>query len=352
MLTRIAMYDFGSETRQIVVSLTEEDVHATTLRDAELEVHSMGMPRGRPTWSGVSQLTKTIRRFRPDVMMTWMYHADLLGTLAAPLSGSPPVIWCLRCSNLDLSCHPRLTRWTIASLARLSRLPAAVAHNSRAGRAAHAELGYRPRRWTYLPNGFDLDEWHPDAADREAVRRGLGLESGHKAVGLVARIDPEKDHANFLAAAARVAAILPDIRFVLIGRGTETLEIPDALRECVTVLGERRDIPRLLRGLDIATLCSRSEGFPNTVGEAMATAVPCIVTDVGDAAEIVGETGIVIPPHNSSALAAAIVSMIEEGENSRANRGQAARDRIKKNWSICRIAHLYQELWRDVVHRH
>jgi glycosyltransferase involved in cell wall biosynthesis len=255
----------------------------------------------------------------------------------------------LRCSNLDLSRHPRLTRWTIAWLARLSRLPAAVAHNSRKGREAHAELGYRPRRWAYLPNGFDLEEWRPDEADRMAVRRELGFENAHKVIGLVARIDPEKDHATFLAAAESAAIVRKDVGFVVVGRGTETLKIPEALHGRVKVLGERRDIPRLLRGLDIATLCSFSEGFPNAVGEAMATALPCIVTDVGDAADIVGETGLVIPPRDPDALASAIITMVEEGEVARAERGQAARNRIKETWSIDRVARLYEDLWRDVV---
>jgi glycosyltransferase involved in cell wall biosynthesis len=282
-------------------------------------------------------------------MMTWMYHADLLGTLAAPLSGSPPVVWCLRCSKLDLARHPRLTRWTIAALARLSRQPAAVAHNSRVGRKAHADFGYRPRRWAYLPNGFDLDEWRPDEADRVVVRRELGFANGHNVVGLVARIDPEKDHATFLTAAANVVAVHPDARFVLIGRGTDTLKIPDALHQRMAVLGERRDIQRLLRGLDIATLCSLSEGLPNAVGEAMATALPCIVTDVGDAAEIVGETGLVIPPRDPSALASAIVTMIEEGDVARTKRGHAARSRIAANWSINKIARLYHDLWETTT---
>jgi glycosyltransferase involved in cell wall biosynthesis len=352
MLARVATHDYGSETRQVVVSLTKDDVYTTTLRNAGLEVYSMGMRRGRPSLNGVLQLAQIVRRLRPDVVMTWMYHADLLGTLAVPLSGSPPVIWSLRCSNLDLSRHPRLTRWTIASLARLSRLPAAVAHNSRIGRDVHTTLGYRPRRWAYLPNGFDLDEWRPDQADRMAVRSELGFENGHTVIGLVARIDPEKDHATFLAAAARAVAVRPELRFVLVGRDTETLKIPDVLHGRIRVLSERSDMPRLLRGLDIATLCSLSEGFPNSVGEAMASAIPCIVTDVGDAAEIAGETGIVIPPRDSSALASAITTMVMEGKDTRQRRGQAARNRVKKNWSIHRIAQLYQELWWEVLDGH
>jgi glycosyltransferase involved in cell wall biosynthesis len=200
-----------------------------------------------------------------------------------------------------------------------------------------------------LPNGFDPDEWRPDEADRTAVRRELGFENGHTVVGLVARVDPEKDHATFLAAAASAVAVRPELRFVLAGRGTETLKIPEALRGRMAMLGERRDMPRLYRGLDIATLCSLSEGFPNAVGEAMATALPCIVTDVGDAAEITGETGIVIPPRDPSALAAAIITMIEEGEGPRKRRGQAARARVKEYWSIDRIARLYQNLWREVL---
>ena len=351
MLTRIATHDFGGETRQVVVSLIDDNVHAGTLRDAGVEVHSMGMRRGRPDWGQVPQLAKLIRRLRPDLIMTWLYHADLMGTLAAPLSGSPAVVWCLRCSNLDLKRHPRLTRWTVASLARLSRLPAAVAYNSEAGRVSHADLGYKPRRWVYLPNGFDVNEWRPDEDDRKAVRHELGFHDDHKVVGLVARIDPEKDHVTFLAAAARVATVSPNIRFVLIGRGTDTLKMPEELNGRMTALGERSDIARLLRGFDIATLCSHSEGFPNAVGEAMATALPCIVTDVGDTAKIVGETGIVVPPRDSTALASAIEVMVADGQEAWKRRGRAARDRIEKNWSIETTAQLYQELWRDVLDR-
>jgi glycosyltransferase involved in cell wall biosynthesis len=168
---------------------------------------------------------------------------------------------------------------------------------------------------------------------------------------LVPRIDPQKDHATFLAAALHIVTTRPNIRFALIGRGTDRLKIPGALEGRMAVLGERRDMPRLLRGLDIATLCSHSEGFPNVVGEAMATALPCIVTDVGDAAEIVGETGIVIPPRDASALASAIVSMIEEGDGACRRRGQAARSRIEQNWSIRQIARLYEELWQEVAQR-
>ncbi len=351
MLTRIATYDFSDDTRQVVVTLIDDNTHAATLSDAGVEMHSVGMQRGRPGVGKIPQLAKLIQHLRPDLIMTWLYHADLLGTLAAPLSGSPPVVWCLRCSNLDLKLHPRLTRWTVMSLARLSRLPAAVAYNSEAGRVAHAALGYRPHHWAYLPNGFDLDEWRPDADDRLAVRRELGFEDGHKVVGLVARIDPEKDHATFLAAAARVAATHPDIRFVLIGRGTDTLSIPDPINGRLIALGERQDIARLLRGLDLATLCSRSEGFPNAVGEAMATALPCIVTDVGDTAKIVGDTGTVVQPRDAGALAAAIGAMVEAGPDVWKMRGQAARERIAKNWSIARAAQHYQELWLDIIKR-
>jgi len=283
--------------------------------------------------------------------MSWLYHADLMATLALLLSGlgTGRLIWNLRCSDVDLRQYAQSTRWVVSLLARLSSLPGAIAANSQAGRAYHASLGYRPRRWIDLPNGFDLVEWRPDAADRAAVRAEWSLDDATLAIGMIARVDPSKDHATLFEAAVQVRASRKDVRVVLIGRGTDRLALPAVLDDLVLVLGERRDVGRLVRGLDMAVLSSLTEGFPNVVGEAMASGVPCVVTDTGDSAQIVGDTGMVVPSRSAEALAGAILKLAGESAASRRQRGEAARRRIAGHFGLERALQLYWSAWLSVA---
>jgi glycosyltransferase involved in cell wall biosynthesis len=349
MLTRVATTGPAASAghRQIVVSMTDDGRHVNgpILERAGIPVHWLGMRRGRPSIAAFMRLLRLLRRERPDILMTWLYHADLLGILVAPLAGIRRVIWNVRCSEVDFDSYPRTTRWTVALLARLSSRPWAVGVNSQAGRRVHEALGYRPAQWCYLPNGVDVAEWRPDSADRASVRNEVGLDPEQTAIVTVARADPMKDHGTLLAAAERVLAQHPQTRFFLVGRGTEKLPIPAAIRSSVIALGERTDVHRLLRGFDIHVLSSKGEGFPNAVVEAMATGLVCVATDVGDAAALVGDTGPIVPAGDPGALAAAIGSLIQ-GRVDLEQQGRRARDRVLMHWSLDRALSAYHELWR------
>ena len=205
---------------------------------------------------------------------------------------------------MDLQQYAASTTLVVKLLSRLSRLPDAVVVNSKAGRRWHEGLGYRPRRWEFVPNGFDTVEFRPDASARTGLRAELGLDSNAILVGLVARYDRMKGHEDFLRAAARLHEEHDKVHFVLAGRGVEAgntalAAIASALGldGAVHFLGERADVRRVTAALDIAVSASRfGEGFSKAIGEAMACGVPCVVTDVGDAAVLVGETGRVVPP--------------------------------------------------------
>jgi glycosyltransferase involved in cell wall biosynthesis len=344
MLARLVLANPDSGlVRNVVISLLDDGVYATKLRDAGIDVYSLGLDRFSRLPARFLRLVLLVRRIRPDVVMTWLYHADLLGTLAAIASGlgAGRVIWNLRCSNIDFDNYAYTTHWIVKILAWLSPLPKAVTANSRTGQRVHEALGYRPRHWAFLPNGVDVDEYRPNERDRIQVRNELGFDASTFAVGMIARLDPQKDHGTFLAAAKMVAARWPHVRFVLVGRNTNELPAFDQ----VLTLGERRDIPRLLRGLDLVVLSSAyGEGSPNVLTEAMATGVLCITTDVGDSAALVGDSGIVIPPQNSEALAAGIDTLLSEAREARALRGQRARETILREWNIERTTELYHEL--------
>jgi glycosyltransferase involved in cell wall biosynthesis len=323
------------EIRHVVVSLTDEGIYGPKLRAAGVELACLGMQRGRSPLASFLALVRLLRTLRPNVLMTWLYHADLMGTLAGRLAGVRQIIWNVRCSDMDFKRYAPTTRRIVGVLARLSRVPWAVATNSEAGRSAHESLGYHPKRWVYLPNGYDTELWKPDAADRASLRHELGFSETDRVIGMVARVDPQKDHASFLAAAAELQAKRPDVRVLLVGRGTRQLALPEALRSAVVAVGERQDVPRLTRTLDLLVSSSAyGEGFPNVIGEAMASGIACVATDVGDSDLIIGDTGRIVPPRDTAALAAAIAELLDLPPAELHALGLRARRRIETEFSI------------------
>jgi glycosyltransferase involved in cell wall biosynthesis len=339
-----------------VVSLIEIGAVGAQLRATGFPVYSLGMRRGQPSPTGLLRFVRLLRQERPAILQTWLYHADLLGLIAGRLAGTPHTLWNLRAAYMDMRQYRRLSGWTLRACAMLSAWPSAAIVNSEAGRAFHAQLGYRPRRWVLIPNGFDTETLKPDAAARLEVRQELGLGPEAMLIGLVARFDPMKDHATFVRATDQLARKAPDVHFVLVGEGV-TVDNP-ALSALIAqaqlvgrahLLGRRSDIPWLTAALDIATCSSYGEGFPNAVGEAMACGVPCVVTDVGDAARIVGETGIVVPPKDPVALAEGWRKLIALGMDGRGQLGQAARLRIQQHYSLTGVVRQYEDLYESVT---
>jgi glycosyltransferase involved in cell wall biosynthesis len=233
-----------------------------------------------------------------------MYHANLVGALAVRMAGHVPVVWGIHHSALDPRVDKRRTMLVNRACAFLSRkLPARIVCCSEASLRIHKELGYAAEKLEVIPNGFDLERVKPDPTARVSVREELGIPADALTVGIAARFHPHKDHRNFVRAAARLHKQMPEIHFLLCGLGitwqnSQLVEWIEAagVRDRFHLLGLRRDMPRLFAGMDIATTASRSEAFPIAIGEAMACGTPCVVTNVGDSALIVGETGSVVAP--------------------------------------------------------
>lgn len=350
MLARLVTHMDPARFASVVVSLTDESGLGPELREAGIPVLALGMKRGRPSASAILRLREIIRRERPQLLLTWLYHADLLGLLIAALSPGLPLVWNLRCSNMDLAEYSWPVRAVRHVLARAARRPAAIIVNSDAGKRHHAALGYMPRRWELIPNGFDTAQFRPDPGARDAWRTRLEIGAEEFLIGMVARVDPMKDHATFLTAASRIAARCPDARFVLAGRGTETLAVPRDLAGKLRAVGERSDIATLLPALDLLVLSSAfGEGFPNVLGEAMASGIPCIATDVGDAAAIIGDSGRIVSPRDPAALADAAIDWIGCDPSFRRAKGDAARQRILDHYAIAVVVEQYQRLYQSLA---
>ena len=340
----------------IVISMMGIGSIGEDLRAAGVEVHSLGMPRGKPTLAGLVRLRRFLRQSKPDILHCWLYHSCLLGVLAGRLARVPKVVWSLRSANESLLRYRFQTRVVVRLCAILSRLPNAIIPNSEAGRSLHERWGYSKSRMQMIPNGVDLDLFRPNPAARSSVREELDLPSGAILIGLFARYHPVKDHDTFFRAAQMLASRQPNTHFVLAGDGVTAgnPELSGMVRECglqgvVHFLGPRCDIPRLTAALDIACLSSWSESSPSVLCEAMACGVPCATTDVGDARLIVGDTGRVAPPRNPRALAAALLSLLEMPGEQRTAIGQRARKHIQESFGLTSVASAFESLYQALV---
>jgi glycosyltransferase involved in cell wall biosynthesis len=340
-----------------VISLSSDTAlaDAITQSGAELDVLNV-----RPTLTHalptVARVIRSLTRARPDLVQTWLYHADFIGGLAARRLGVP-VIWNVQSSTLDPAGISRRTIRTVKLCAWSSRfLPRVIVSCSHAAVEVHRQIGYQDK-FRVIPNGANLDVFRPDAEARHAVRRELGLDDATPLIGMVARFHPQKDHAGFLAAAADLRRSHPQVRFLLCGLGlsgdNDAIMSPIrqlGLEKDVSLLGLRLDLPRIYNALDILTLSSSfGEGFPNVIVEAMATGVPCVVTDVGDSRIIVGETGVTVPRHDPAALARGWRSLLELPADEFADRRAQVRARVAEHFSLAASVAQYERLYDEVA---
>lgn len=342
-----------------VVSLTGLGKYGPLLRERGAEVTALEMPRGRVTPAGLRGLWRAVRRSRPDVIQTWMYHADLLGGVVGRLAGVP-VVWGIHNTTLEPGLSSRSTILVARLCARLSRwAPRRIVACAQAAVEAHAALGYDGGRMAVIPNGYDLGRFRPDAEARERLRREWDVPGDMPLLGMVARWDPQKDHANLIEALRQLQQRGATFRAVLVGSGVDESNAglmsalcQAGLAERVRPLGPRPDIPAVMNALDVHVLSSAyGEAFPNVLAEAMACGTPCVTTDVGDAAHIVGSTGWVVPPKDSQALAQALHAALSERSNLGAwlQRQSACRTRIAANFSIDAMVQHYRAVWQEVV---
>jgi glycosyltransferase involved in cell wall biosynthesis len=333
---------------------------AGPLLQAGIPIHTMNMRPGVPDPRGVVRLACHLRRLRPDVIQTWMDHSNLIGGLAAWMAGRIPVVWGVHHAHHVQGVAKRSTLWTVSACALLSRrLAERIVCCSEQGRMLYRRQGFAEDVLTVIPNGFDTRLFRPDVQARASLRVELGLDPEAPLIGLAARFDPNKDHATFVRAAAALAAIRPDVHFVLCGSGVDRGNVTLAsqidahgISRRVHLLGPRRDMPCVHAALDVATSSSISEAFPLAIGEAMACGVPCVATDVGDSALIVGPTGRIVPAGDSDALARAWDELLAMEPAALRRLGLTARERIRASFDLDDVARRYQDLHEQVARPH
>ena len=341
-----------------VICLGDSGMPGARIRELGIPVCAAGMSPTRPSPISLWRVCRWARDVRPDILQGWMYHGNAAATLAEYLSlRGVPVLWSVRATVYSLKHERARTAALIRLSAALSRRALRIIYASRVSADQHETLGFAANRTTIIPNGFDCEQFKPLPHARSAVRRQLNVGEDAILIGLINRFHPMKDHASFLAAAALISRMSQRIHFVLAGQGVD-LENPILadlsdrlhLRGRVHFLGERDNIAELMAGLDVVTSSSAfAESFPNVIGEGMACGVPCVVTDIGHSATIVGDTGLVVPPRNPAALAAAWSRLVDMGAEARTMMGAAARQRILGNFSLDKVVGQYEALYDKVL---
>jgi len=351
-----------AHNRHTVITLLEKGTYAADLEARGVTVVSLGLRGMLDAPRLLLALVRTMRRARPDVVQTWMYHSDLLGGVAARLCGIP-VVWGLHHTTFEKGGSSRTVRLSALFCAWLSSfVPRRIVSCSTAGIEAHERKGYAADRLVVVHNGYDTRAFTPRAVgDEDALRAELEIGPATRLFGMAARWDPQKDHANLSRALQRLGRRdVGSWHCVLFGSGIDAgngalvnLIEHHGLGERVSLLGRREDVIEVMRSLDIHVLSSRfGEAFPNVLNESMLVGTPCVTTTIGDSALIVGDTGWAVPPGDPDALSRALESALEARADPVAwsRRRVACRQRIVDNFSLETMTEGYRTVWAAACH--
>lgn len=328
-----------------VITLIPGGKHTDILRAAGIPVHDLGMVAGKPSLASLLKLRRLTKQIAPDLLVGWMYHGNLAATLASWIGHRAPVIWNVRQSLYSLAFEKRGSAMVIKALAYLDRNPQHILYNSQISARQHEAIGYDATKTVLVPNGFNTESFKPDATARASVRQELGLPPDAILIGRFGRNSAMKDYPTFIDA----MKLVPNAYAIIAGVGTDELKPFILHTSSFILLNERHDLPRLTAALDIA--CSSSafgEGFPNVVAEAMCSAVPCVVTDVGDSAWLLQAAGKVVPPNDAHALAAALNEVIALPSHERHALGERGRQRIMDHFSLPAVVSQFESLLSPV----
>lgn len=322
---------------------------ATFYPDGELaaELDAAGVGRVSLDKGGRWDLAAFARRLRhriaaerPQIVHGYLPPANVAAALVRPFAPACWLVWGVRASYMNLARYDWFARAVDRVEARLSRRADLIIVNSQAGREYAASRGFPDERLRLVRNGIDTARFAPRPAEGRALRATWGLGDGHEVIGLVARIDPIKDHETFLRAFRRLAASRPGVRAVLLGDGPQEyrthlkrLAKDLSVEDRLVWLPFQPEPATLYSAFDVACSSSAGEGFSNALAEAMACAVPCVATRVGDATEILGDAGALVPPRDPDALADALASLLER-RRAEPELGQAARKRVAERFSV------------------
>jgi glycosyltransferase involved in cell wall biosynthesis len=356
MLKRLIESNQGNNSSDIVVSLTSLGEIGELLQTKGVPVHALGMSSSLDFFRALWKLIKLIHLYNPTIVQTWMYHADLIGGIAAKLAGSYPIVWGVHSIAIPQG-KRSITYWIVRLCALLSYfIPNRIICCAESAKLAHTKLKYSKHKLIVIPNGYNFLDFYFDINSRNRIRSEFKLNESDILIGVVGRFDPLKDFHNFVFAASLLSSKISNVKFLMVGRGNEwsntTLSdwiISYGLVNHFYLLGQQYDPASFLSAMDIFCLSSASEAFPNVVVEAMAVGLPCVVTRAGDAAIILNDEDFIVPIKDSQYLAKILLKMCLLDPVDRKSLGEKNVKKVRDAYKIESIRKKYDDVYYEII---
>mgnify|MGYP000923243032 FL=1 len=349
MLYKLIKYSDKSKYYHEVISLMDEGIIGKRIRDEGVKIHSLNVSKAN-IFKSILNARRICKDF--DIINTWLYHADMFGFVIAKLLLKKKLIWNIRHSNLDKNANKSRTLMIVKINLLLSKKLDCITFNSNKALETHLTVGFKNKNTIVIPNGFELNKFSFNEENRNTLRKALNLDKNCKALITVGRWDVQKDYFTLFKALGEIKNTYTNFKMIMVGTNLDecnedlcNLAIKYDLRDKLMLLGRRNDIPEILSAADCYISSSLGESFSNSIGEAMACALPCIVTDVGDSKQIVGETNYVVNAKDFKGLAETIGKFLDKSESPR---NFISRDRIVENFDIKKIVKDYERNYQDV----
>ncbi len=347
-LYKICKYD--KLNKHFVISLKNPEKYYSLLNKLGIKIYCLNFK----IYSIIKfiYLIKFLKNLKPDVVQTWLVHGDFIGGIAARLAGLKNIIWNVRYSNLEFGKAKFTTILIIKILCKLSFfIPRLIIVVSKSAKKTCKELGYDAKKLYLIANGYDLSVIKSFKVQK--IRSKYKIKKKIPLIGKVARYDKKKDHTNLFNALNLIKKKNIKFHCFLVGKNIDknNLNLINQINKlklsnCIKLLGQKNNIIEIMNEIDLLVQSSSyGEGFPNVVAEAMACGTPCVVTNVGDAAFIVGKTGWVVPSKNPQKLASAIEKALSFIKKNSFKKNNKPRLRIKKNFSIKKMLNQYRIVW-------
>lgn len=355
MLYKLLKYSNSNEYTNEVICLLDKGIYGEKIEKMGIKVTVLNLNKGNI----IGALYKARRVCeKSDIVNSWLYHSDLVGFFISKVLLRKKLIWNVRHSNLDKSANKKTTLLIVKLNARLSRYVDCITYNSNKAKYVHNKIGYTGNRNVVLSNGFELNKFTINNLSRKKLRKNFDIHDSEKVLITVGRWDPQKDYDNLLKSLGILRQNNINFRLIMVGTNLDWKNIALKklierynLAENVLLLGRQGNIPELLSVADIYVSSSLGESFSNSIGEAMACQLPCIVTDVGDSAIIVGDCGEIVPSQNSEELSNELSYYIKMDNENLQRIGKKARKRVVENYDIINIVKLFEINYTNTIRR-
>jgi glycosyltransferase involved in cell wall biosynthesis len=352
MLYKLLKYIDKEKYECSVISMMDKGVMKERIEKLGIPVYCLNMKRGVPS---IQAIVKSLRLCKDkDIIQTWMYHANLLGCLVGKILNKK-IIWGIHHSNLEKDKNKKSTLIIAKINSYLSKWIDNIVSCSNTAKEIHIKYGYKKEKIVVIPNGFEIEEFNYLDKARNILEKEFLVLKDKIIFSLVARYDILKDHKTCIEA-MKIIKERYNKNFILLLCGTninknnqELVRMieENKLEENILLLDRRDDIPIIMSATDIYISSSSGEGFPNVIGEAMACETPCVVTDVGDSAYIVGNTGKIVDRCNPKQLAEAIIELLTEVNKD--FKSKECRKRIEENFEINNIVKRYEKIYNKIL---